>query len=73
MKFNMNDQQPLKELADELILLEGVCHPNLVRYYGVEIHRVSCDGLWINKCLSRSFAVKIHRANLSYSLSQEYI
>lgn len=40
MKFQANDHQALKELADEIILFEGMQHPNLVRYYGVEVHRV---------------------------------
>lgn len=39
MKFQANDHQALKELADEIILFEGMQHPNLVRYYGVEVHR----------------------------------
>lgn len=41
MKFQANDHQALKELADEIILFEGMQHPNLVRYYGVEVHRAS--------------------------------
>ncbi|XP_062576562.1 mitogen-activated protein kinase kinase kinase 4-like, partial [Saccostrea cucullata] len=39
MKFQANDHQALKELADEIILFEGIQHPNLVKYYGVEVHR----------------------------------
>jgi mitogen-activated protein kinase kinase kinase 4 len=41
MKFQANDHQALKEIADEIIMFEGIQHPNLIRYYGVEVHRVS--------------------------------
>ncbi|XP_052690714.1 uncharacterized protein LOC128168574 [Crassostrea angulata] len=40
MKFQANDHQALKELADEIILFEGIQHPNLVQYHGVKVHRV---------------------------------
>lgn len=39
-----NDQRALKETIDELRTLEGIKHPNLVRYFGVEVHR---DDLYI--------------------------
>lgn len=39
-----NDQRALKETIDELRILEGIKHPNLVRYFGVEVHR---DDLYI--------------------------
>ncbi|XP_069140240.1 mitogen-activated protein kinase kinase kinase 4-like isoform X2 [Argopecten irradians] len=39
MKFQINDHQALKEIADEITLFEGILHPNLVKYYGVEVHR----------------------------------
>lgn len=41
MKFQANDHQALKEIADEIILFEGIQHENLVRYHGVEIHKVN--------------------------------
>ena len=41
MKFQANDHQALKEIADEIILFEGIQHQNLVKYYGVEVHKVS--------------------------------
>jgi len=34
------ETRALKNVADELKILEGVKHKNLVRYYGIEIHRV---------------------------------
>uniref|UniRef100_A0A8W8JGK5 Protein kinase domain-containing protein n=1 Tax=Magallana gigas TaxID=29159 RepID=A0A8W8JGK5_MAGGI len=40
MKFQANDHQALKEWADEIILFEGIQHPNLVQYHGVKVHRV---------------------------------
>nr|ARQ79356.1 mitogen-activated protein kinase kinase kinase 4 [Tegillarca granosa] len=39
MKFQANDHQALKEIADEIILFEGIQHENLVKYHGVEIHK----------------------------------
>ena len=34
-----NDHRAVKETIDEIKTFEGIKHPNLVRYYGVEIHR----------------------------------
>lgn len=34
-----NDHQAIKEAIDEIRIFEGIKHPNLVRYFGVEIHR----------------------------------
>ncbi|CAG2253678.1 MAP3K4 [Mytilus edulis] len=39
MKFQANDHQALKEIADEIIMFEGIQHLNLIKYYGVEVHR----------------------------------
>ncbi|KAK3098006.1 hypothetical protein FSP39_015240 [Pinctada imbricata] len=39
MKFQVNDHQALKEMADEIIMFENIHHKNLVKYYGVEVHR----------------------------------
>lgn len=36
-----NDVHTLRKVAQELKILEGVHHRNLVRYYGLEVHRVS--------------------------------
>ena len=42
MKFSTADMQAhFKEIIDEIKIFEGINHPNLVRYYGVEVHRVS--------------------------------
>ena len=35
-----NDHKTIKAIADEIKIFEGILHPNLVRYYGVEVHRV---------------------------------
>lgn len=41
MKFPSADMQyHFKEIIDEIKIFEGINHPNLVRYYGVEVHRV---------------------------------
>ncbi|XP_076372525.1 mitogen-activated protein kinase kinase kinase 4-like isoform X2 [Tachypleus tridentatus] len=34
-----NDHRAIKEAIDEIRTFEGIKHPNLIRYYGVEIHR----------------------------------
>ncbi|XP_063954186.1 mitogen-activated protein kinase kinase kinase 4-like [Lytechinus pictus] len=51
MRFQRNDHQVIRDIADEIKNLEGIRHANLVRYYGVEIHREEllifmeyCDG-----------------------------
>lgn len=36
-----NDTNTIKRIAEELKILEGISHRNLVKYYGIEIHRVS--------------------------------
>lgn len=36
-----NDHKMIKRVAEEIKTFEGLTHENLVRYYGVEIHRVS--------------------------------
>uniref|UniRef100_A0A8C4QGF8 Mitogen-activated protein kinase kinase kinase 4 n=1 Tax=Eptatretus burgeri TaxID=7764 RepID=A0A8C4QGF8_EPTBU len=39
IRFQPNDHKTIKETADEIKIFEGIQHPNLVRYYGVELHR----------------------------------
>ncbi|XP_041352279.1 mitogen-activated protein kinase kinase kinase 4-like [Gigantopelta aegis] len=39
MKIQPNDQQAFREIADEIKNFEGIQHPNLVKYYGVEVHK----------------------------------
>ena len=34
-----NDHRTIRSVADELHIFEGIHHPHLVRYYGLEIHR----------------------------------
>ncbi len=57
IRFQPNDHQTIKETADELKIFEGIKHPNLVRYFGVELHRVKicvfvlCQGLFISSVL----------------------
>ena len=35
-----NDHRSIKRVASELNTFEGINHPHLVKYYGVEIHNV---------------------------------
>lgn len=46
IRFQPNDHKTIKETADELKIFEGIKHPNLVRYFGVELHRVRKYQLW---------------------------
>ena len=34
-----NDNRAIKETIDEIMIFEGIKHRNLVKYFGVEIHR----------------------------------
>lgn len=34
-----NDHRAIRSIVDELHIFEGIRHPHLVRYYGLEIHR----------------------------------
>lgn len=34
-----NDHRTIRSVVDELHIFEGIHHPHLVRYYGLEIHR----------------------------------
>ena len=40
IRFPQNDHQTIKEVAEEIKIFETLKHPSLVRYYGVEVHRV---------------------------------
>jgi hypothetical protein len=40
IQFCSNDVQTIKALADEISNIEGIKHENLVKFYGVETHRV---------------------------------
>lgn len=35
-----NDNGTIKRVAEEMKILEGIIHKNLVRSYGVEVHKV---------------------------------
>lgn len=35
-----NDSHAIKRVAEETKILEGIVHKNIVRYYGVEVHKV---------------------------------
>lgn len=37
--FQYNDTTTIKRVAEELKILEGISHRNLVKYYGIEVHR----------------------------------
>ena len=39
INLQSNDHRAIKETIDEIRTFEGIKHPNLVRYYGIEIHR----------------------------------
>ncbi|XP_067947901.1 mitogen-activated protein kinase kinase kinase 4-like isoform X2 [Watersipora subatra] len=39
LRFQPNDVQTIKSIADELKTFEGIHHPNLVKYFGIEVHK----------------------------------
>ncbi|UYV80860.1 MAP3K4 [Cordylochernes scorpioides] len=39
IRLQPNDHRSIKEALDEIKIFEGIKHPNLVRYYGVEVHK----------------------------------
>ena len=43
LRFQPNDHQTIKDIAEEIKIFEELDHPGLVMYYGVEIHRVSLN------------------------------
>jgi serine/threonine protein kinase len=45
IQLQPNDHRTIRMVAEELRIFEGIQHSNLVRYYGVEIHRVSSQFL----------------------------
>lgn len=40
IQLQPGDYRAIQRVAEELQIFEGIQHKNLVRYYGVEIHRV---------------------------------
>ena len=38
----------IREIANEIQIMEGLKHPHLVQYYGVEVHKVSRFSLLAN-------------------------
>ena len=49
------DHRAVKSVAEELQIFEGIQHKHLVRYYGVEIHRV----ISINKSKKTALTFKL--------------
>jgi hypothetical protein len=41
VRFQGSSHSAIKEIVDEIKILEGIMHANVVRYYGVEVHKVS--------------------------------
>jgi len=45
ISFQPNDHKAIRKIAEELHIFEGIQHKHLIRYYGVEIHRVCNSNL----------------------------
>lgn len=41
VQFQPGDHRAIRRVAEELEIFEGIQYKHLVRYYGLEIHRVS--------------------------------
>ena len=39
IRFQPNDHQTIKDIADEIKIFDGIKHESLVKYFGVELHR----------------------------------
>lgn len=39
ISLQYNDNATIKRVAEEMKILEGIIHKNLVKYYGIEVHR----------------------------------
>jgi len=53
VQLKPGDHGAIRNAAEELQIFEGLQHPHLVRYYGLEIRRVNST--------SKNFIVSIHR------------
>ena len=40
MRFNPHDYGTIQEIADEITNIQGIQHESLVKYFGVELHKV---------------------------------
>ncbi|XP_074644570.1 mitogen-activated protein kinase kinase kinase 4-like isoform X2 [Tubulanus polymorphus] len=63
ISFQPNDHKTMKDIADEIRNFEGIHHPSLVRYYGVEVHKDDimifmefCDGGTIEEAAKAGLA-----------------
>lgn len=42
VQLQPGDHRAIRRVAEELQIFEGIQYKHLIRYYGLEIHRVSC-------------------------------
>lgn len=61
IKFQPNDHGEIRELADEIKNFEGIRHESLVKYYGVELHRVRILSLSFESRESSAFKLPFER------------
>ena len=40
VRFNPHDYGTIQEIADEITNIQGIKHDSLVKYFGVELHKV---------------------------------
>lgn len=41
VRFNPHDYGTIQEIADEITNIQGIQHESLVKYFGVELHKVT--------------------------------
>ncbi|XP_045197016.1 mitogen-activated protein kinase kinase kinase 4-like isoform X2 [Mercenaria mercenaria] len=71
MKFPSADMQyHFKEIIHEIKIFEGINHPNLVRYYGVEVHRT--EMLVFMEYCDRGTIDEVSRVGLTEDLIRIY-
>ena len=43
IRFNPHDYGTIQEIADEITNIQGIKHDTLVKYFGVELHKVQLN------------------------------
>ncbi|XP_052808624.1 mitogen-activated protein kinase kinase kinase 4-like isoform X2 [Mya arenaria] len=71
MKFPSADMQShFKDIIDEIKIFEGISHPNLVKYFGVEVHR--SEMLVFMEYCDRGTIDEVSRIGLTEDLIRKY-
>lgn len=70
VQFQAHDEGKVKDILDEMANFEGISHPNLVRYFGIELHR-DVMFIFMEYCDSGTLA-DISQLGLPEEMIQQY-